>query len=717
MSSSLPRVTIVTPSYNQAEFLEATIVSVLSQDYPNLEYMVVDGGSTDGSVSIIEKYADRLACWISERDSGQSSAINKGWQRATGEIVAYLNSDDTYLPGAIRTAVEFMTAHPDVGIAYGDCLAIDERGNTIEKYQASPFDLDETIRRCRTPIPQPGAFIRANVLHTIGLLDESLHMAMDFDLWLRTALRYRLEYLPVTLATYRLHPASKSRSQGATTGPDVIRIYQKLLENPAFPERLRRRPRTVLSSAYLRAADEYYAAVRLRDARASWLRAWMLYPPSLGPREYLAIVNTWLRPIRRRLSGEPSSSTPASRSLTVFVAFRVELWRGARHWAGVSMVEGLARAGHRVVLFIRPDWLRNPIFAHLRGLGVEVRHPGHTFVGLSVTYRKVTKVIQILARSIWRRQPFAVSRRELIVRDGRELEYWWLRRQLAKAARLGRPHVVHAFGATKWTATGVEWAAAQRVPIVYTETQQVGEPEYTSILESFVHRCTAITIHGSRILEGFRRIGYTGPYKVVPFGIPSPDASPAGGANNGRVVIGSASRYDPDKGLGFLIDAFSTVQRQFPDVRLVLAGEGPERERFRGQVASLGLERAVDIREPYDLEHGLPRFMSDIDIYCLPSLREGQPVSIIEAMAFGKPVVASDVGSVAELLDGDVGIVSPAGDSASLATALRRLVEDPELRSAMGRRARERYIDRHRSETVADAYLELYESLGVTCQT
>ncbi len=719
--SQAPRVTIVTPSFNQGAFLEQTIVSVLDQDYSNIEYMIVDGGSRDDSVSIIRKYADRLAYWTSEPDSGQSSAINKGWSRATGEIVAYLNSDDTYLPGAVRTAVEFLTAHPEIAIVYGDCLAIDEHGATIEKYQARDFDFREVVATCQTPISQPAAFIRADVIRKVGLLDESLHMTMDFDLWLRAALHFRLQHLPATLATYRLHPASKTRSMFTVTGPNVVRVFEKLLENPAFPEDLRRRRGQVLSAAYRRAADEYYAAFSLRDARRAWLKAWRLDPRSLGLREYLALVNTWVRPLRRRpRSTSPVSHVPCPVPLTVFVVFRVELWRGARHWAGVSMVEGLARAGHRVVLFIRPDWLGNPIFAHLRNAGVDVRHPGYAFISLSVAYRKVTKFVGILCRSLVRVQSFSVSRREFAEQhDGRELEYWWLRRQLTSAAQRTRPDVVHAFAATRWTAAGVEWAAARGLPVVYSETQQVGEPDYTAILVSFIDRCSAITLHGERIADGFRRIGYAGPYKVVPFGLPSPDAGVArtlsgerkSETSNGRVVIGSASRYDPDKGLSFLIDAFAKIREQAPGVRLVLAGEGPERDRFRDQAARLGVDGDVEIRDPYDLDRGLPRFMSDIDIYCLPSLREGQPVSIIEAMAFGKPVVASDVGSVAELLEGGAGVVTTPGDAGSLAAALRPLVEDSGVRSEMGHRARERFEARHRSEAVAAAYVELYNDI------
>jgi glycosyltransferase involved in cell wall biosynthesis len=133
-TSDLPRVSIITPSYNQASFLEETICSVLEQDYANLEYIIVDGGSKDGSVEIIRRYESQLAWWVSEPDQGQTDALNKGFGMASGDILAWLNSDDTYLPGAISGAVEYLMSHPEAGLVYGDANLVDENGTVISRF-------------------------------------------------------------------------------------------------------------------------------------------------------------------------------------------------------------------------------------------------------------------------------------------------------------------------------------------------------------------------------------------------------------------------------------------------------------------------------------------------------------------------------------------------------------------------------------------------------
>jgi glycosyltransferase involved in cell wall biosynthesis len=209
-----PLVTVVTPSYNHGHFIRATIESVLSQDYPHVEYIIMDGGSTDETASVVKDYAGRVT-FISEKDRGQSHAINKAFQLARGSILAWLNSDDLYLPGAIGKAVDAFQRNPTAGAVYGEGYLIDRSGQTSSRFPASEaFNLWKLVY-LSDYILQQTVYFRKDVLDEIGLLDEDLHYTMDWDLLIRIGKKYPLEYIPEYMGCLREYPEAKSSAGGA----------------------------------------------------------------------------------------------------------------------------------------------------------------------------------------------------------------------------------------------------------------------------------------------------------------------------------------------------------------------------------------------------------------------------------------------------------------------------------------------------------------------
>ncbi|HEX7557098.1 MAG TPA: glycosyltransferase family 2 protein [Leptolinea sp.] len=222
-----PLVTVVTPSFNQSAFLERTIRSVLEQDYPNLEYIIVDGGSTDGSLEIIKGYADRLSFWVSEADAGQTDAINKGFARANGQILAWINSDDTYNPRAVREAVDFLHQHPEVGLVYSDANFINGQDQVIGSFPAAQTDRTRLLQGY-VHIPQQAAFFRANLWKKVGPLDPTFYFAMDFDLWVRLSALAPLVYFPHRIwANFRLHGDGKTIAADDRCWPEMLKVHRR----------------------------------------------------------------------------------------------------------------------------------------------------------------------------------------------------------------------------------------------------------------------------------------------------------------------------------------------------------------------------------------------------------------------------------------------------------------------------------------------------------
>ncbi len=249
-----PLVTVVTPAYNQAAFLRETIESVLGQDYPAIEYRVIDDGSTDDTPRILAEYTGRLQ-WESHANRGQTATINKGWELAQGGIVVWLNSDDTFLPGAVSKAVAYLQQHPDVGIVFGDTLFTDADGKPLGRTGPQrAFDYLRFVLDCENPIPQPSAFVRRSVANDVGLLDPHYFYFMDWDYWLRAGVKHRIAYFPEVLSTYRLHAASNTVSQSARVAPELEYMYRNYFARPDLPPEIRALERRAVANMYFTSA-------------------------------------------------------------------------------------------------------------------------------------------------------------------------------------------------------------------------------------------------------------------------------------------------------------------------------------------------------------------------------------------------------------------------------------------------------------------------------
>jgi glycosyltransferase involved in cell wall biosynthesis len=222
----LPLVSIVTPSYNQGRFIRQCIESVLTQGYPRIEYIIIDGGSTDETIDIIKEYEDKLI-WISEKDEGQSDAINKGFKMAKGEIIAWLNSDDTYEPGAVENSVKYFIEDNDIVLTYGEGYITNDKDEKVKKFDATQeFDL-WTLINVWDYIMQPTTFFRRKTVEEIGYLDKKLNWCMDWDLWIRLANVGKVKYIPEFIADSREYGDTKTSTGGSKRFKEIVQLMRK----------------------------------------------------------------------------------------------------------------------------------------------------------------------------------------------------------------------------------------------------------------------------------------------------------------------------------------------------------------------------------------------------------------------------------------------------------------------------------------------------------
>jgi len=661
---------VVTPSFNQVAFIERTIRSVLEQDVPQLEYVVMDGGSNDGTVEILERYADRLS-YRSERDRGQSDAVNKGIALTSGDLIGWLNSDDTYYPGTLEAVRNYFASHPDVDVVYGHADHIDEQDRVLQPYACEPWDPQRLRDVCF--LCQPAVFFRRRVVERYGLLDATLDYCMDYEFWIRLAAAgARFAYLPRRLAGSRTYAWTKTMGH---------RVDVHLEINSMLKRRLGSVPDRWLSN---------YAHVILEDRGVDRAR----HP--LRTTALLAVI-TWAASLRwnRRVPIQLRQTTWR----WVRDEFRVRRSRRDSPPAHATRPSGGGRRALRIGVDVSQTGTRKAGCGHVAlGLvqAIEKLDRPHTFLlyptfgdsfwdpgGPEATWRGESPNVQS-----WPGQASLAEART-----------FWRTPRADLDRALGDPDIVHAHNF--FCPRGLK-----RARLVYTlyDLSFLVDPDWTTeanrlacvngVFNASLHADLIMAISEAtrrHFLETFPHYPEQRTVVVYPASRfstlqPVPRPRECSRLVSGRFFL-SVGTLEPRKNLVRLLAAYAMyVARTLEPMPLVLVGgRGWLMEAFEQQIRVLNLGGRV-IRMGYVEDRTLQWLYQHCRAFLYPSLFEGFGLPVVEALSQGAAVLTSRSTSLPEVA-GDAALYVDPTDSADIAEGLHRLASDDNLRTQLRERA------------------------------
>ncbi len=717
----LPKISIVTPSFNQGNFLEKTIVSVLDQGYPNLEYIIIDGGSTDNSAEIIRRYEQHLAYWESEPDRGQSHAINKGFARATGDILAWLNSDDWYAPSALQSVVETFAANPDAGAVVGAGYLVDEEDYPV--LRADPFEVTvETLYHWVDRFFwQPSCFFTRQTWERCGPLREDLHFAMDLDLWFKIARHYAFATTANVLSTSLRHADAKTT---ANTGMTRIEAARVILEHGGGREAYEslqqyiegQEAGFVEACARVRQYDHDLADTKLQVAILDQQVA-ILEQQLSSSQQKLAMARQQLAESQQKLTERDQQLAESRQQLAACARQlssreqRIEELMHSLSWkltapvravAAYPLIRGIARnilahtqdkAGFAPcrINVLYPIASIRPRIVHVlanfmtggssRLVADLIEHLGHLYEQEVITSR-----IPIPAHYT------GVKVHEICASD-----------KIADYFETFRPELVHVH---YWGECDQEWyemvfrAAAGMGCKVIENVNAPVDPYMSSEIDHYVYVSNYVQETFGRGAENGMTIYPGSDFSL--FDRPQTSDLPDD-------CIGMVYRLESDKLNLKSIEPFIDVVRRRPQTRVLIVGGGSYLAHYQNTARAAGVIDAFEFTGHVSYDR-LPTFYEKMSIFVAPVWKEsfGQVSPI--AMHMGIPVVGYDVGGLSEIV-GDDGLLAPPGDRDRLAEIIISLLDDRERRLAIGAANRERARARFSVESMIEAYAGLYGEL------